>query len=276
MSSNRYHEEIFISTPIGPNATDFEKRKEWWSDCILRIPPMIIWTLDDVRLSERGYAYEMLDDRLPWGIRRERWLENLIEIKDSWSATCLPAGKVRNQVIYIIDNHHHAFYCRYKAYHDDILPRWSHLIHIDQHSDLSPLREVYPVSTAGGGRGDHVNKSSSLQQVANYTNTILDIGSFILPALDSGIISDQIQVRSEYALSQFSTAFDNLEPLWTIIVNIDLDFRAPEMSIEHYDQSITKVRQLINSPQVKCTTIATSPAFIDQERALKVLRDIIS
>ncbi len=271
---HRYHEEIYISTPLGPNATDFEARKSksTWPDHvgygILRIPPMIVWTLDNVRLSDTGYAYEMLDDRIPWGIRRERWLANLVEIKDNRGVIATKEAIHNEQKkVYIIDNHHHAFYCRYKAYHDGILPRWSTLIHIDQHSDLSPLIK--------GGRGDHLNKNSSLQQVATYTNTILDIGSFIIPALDSGIISDQIQVRSEYALSQFSTTFDDLQQYWTIIVNIDLDFRAPEMSIEHYAQTIKKVRQLIASPAVHCVTIATSPAFIEQERALEVLRDIM-
>ncbi len=274
---------MFLSTPLGPNATDFEarKNKSAWPDHvgygILRIPPIITWTIDDVRLSETWYAYEMLDDRLPGGIRRERWLENLVELrhcvlwnKSPWGKETIVDEAIHNKqtkAIYIIDNHHHAFYCRYKSYHDGILPRWSTLIHIDQHSDLSPLIK--------GGRGDHLNKDSSLQQVATYTNTILDIGSFILPALDSGIISDQIQVRSEYALSQFSTTFDDLQQYWTIIVNIDLDFRAPEMSIEHYAQTIKKVRQLIASHQVKCITIATSPAFIDQDRALEVLRDIM-
>jgi len=274
---HRYHEEIYISTPLGPNATDFEarKNKSAWPDNvgygILRIPPMIVWTLDDVYLSDRGFAYEMLDDRIPWGIRRERWLANLVEIKDNRGviATKEAIHNEQKKVIYIIDNHHHAFYCRYKSYHDGILPRWSTLIHIDQHSDLNEL------SLRGTKQSIVINRNSTTKEVATYTNTILDIGSFIIPALDSGIISDQIQVRSEYALSQFSTTFDDLQQYWTIIVNIDLDFRAPEMSIEHYAQTIKKVRQLIASHQVKCITIATSPAFIDQDRALEVLRDIM-
>ncbi len=276
MSHNRYHEEIYISTPIGPNATDIEarKRKSAWPDNvgygILRIPPMIVWTIDDVRLSQTWYAYEMLDDRLPWGIRREKWLANLVEIKDNRGviATKEAIHNEQKKVIYIIDNHHHAFYCRYKAYHDGILPRWSTLIHIDQHSDLNEL------SLRGTKQSIVINRNSTTKEVATYTNTILDIGSFILPALDSGIIIDQIQVRSEYSLLHFhetnSPNHQNAK-----ILNIDLDFRAPEMSIEHYSQTIKKVRELIASPEVKCITIATSPAFIDQDRALEILRDII-
>ena len=47
--------------------------------------------------------------------------------------------------------------------------------------------------------------------------------------------------------------------LRSIILDIDLDFRAPEMSIQEYEKTITQVRKLIFSPQVQCITIATSP-----------------
>lgn len=267
MSYNRYKEEIFVSIPLGPNATDFEKRKKWGSDCMLRVAPMITWKLHDVRLSDRGYAYEMLDDRAADGIKRERWLEKLVEITERGViATKESIQEKPQKSVFIIDNHHHAFYCRYKAYYDGILARWATLIHIDQHSDLSPLSK--------GGRGDLILKESSLDDIASYTNTILDIGSFILPALDAGIISEQIQVRSEYSLIHLEeTKLPNHQN--ANLLDIDLDFRAPEMSIEQYEQTIKKVRELIALSNTKCITIATSPAFIDQTRALEVLRDIV-
>jgi hypothetical protein len=36
----------------------------------------------------------------------------------------------------------------------------------------------------------------------------------------------------------------------TTIIDIDLDFRAPEMGIEQYNQTINRVRNLISSPSV--------------------------
>ncbi|HCB52085.1 TPA: hypothetical protein DEP21_06015, partial [Patescibacteria group bacterium] len=56
-------------------------------------------------------------------------------------------------------------------------------------------------------------------------------------------------------------------------LDIDLDFRAPEMSIEKYSQTIQKIKALISN--AKIITIATSPYFLDQTLALKILKDIL-
>jgi hypothetical protein len=79
-------------------------------------------------------------------------------------------------------------------------------------------------------------------------------------------------ILSEYALLDYDITSLSSKSL---IVDIDLDFRAPEMGIEYYYQTIKKVRQLIALPDVGCITIATSPTYIHQQRALQVLRDII-
>ena len=79
-------------------------------------------------------------------------------------------------------------------------------------------------------------------------------------------------ILSEYALLDYDISLLSSKSL---IVDIDLDFRAPEMGIEYYYQTIKKVRQLIALPDVRCITIATSPTYIHQHRALEVLRDIM-
>ena len=262
-----------MTTPIGNNTIDFKTRKKKWSDAILRIPPLIQWTIDDVCLfsslmqgnysslteTNRGVCYEYVSDS--WKLISSSWLQNLIQL--SWTSI---QKKKKRLHIYIIDNHNHAFYCRYKSYREWILQRRSHLIHIDQHSDLNTL------SLQGTKQSNMISKNMSLSDIANYTNEVLDIASFIKPAKECGLISDYEMILTEYSLLQ-PYNFTSLQP-WTIL-DIDLDFRAPEMSIEHYSQTIHRVKKLISLPQIQCITIATSPTYIDQKRALEILRDIL-
>jgi hypothetical protein len=106
---------------------------------------------------------------------------------------------------------------------------------------------------------------------------VLDIASFIKPAKEIGLISEYEMVLTEYFLLQYevSTIFNHFQPSSSIIVDIDLDFRAPEMGSEYYYQTIKKVRQFIALPEVSCVTIATSPTYIHQQRAIDILRDIL-
>ena len=75
------------------------------------------------------------------------------------------------------------------------------------------------------------------------------------------------QVRSEYKLLTFEYPYKNY------ILDIDLDFRAEEMSIEKFNDTINTTQKLI--PSAKVVTIATSPYFLSQERAIKLLHLIL-
>ena len=54
------------------------------------------------------------------------------------------------------------------------------------------------------------------------------------------------------------------------IFDIDLDFRAPEMGISNFEQTIKNTKNLISS--AKMVTIATSPYFLDQKQALELIK----
>ncbi len=249
----RYDQETFLMKPIGNNTINFWERKEYGSDSILRVPPLIHGSLDDVRLLESGVCYEYVSDK--WKLISASGLESLIQIPRS------------DKDIYIIDNHNHAFSCRWISYLSQHIARGSHLIHIDQHSDYSDPSQYL---------SEFIQETSPekiwLQDIDTYTNEVLTIGSFIKPALDSGFCMSHDMILSEYALLDYDITSLSSKSL---IVDIDLDFRAPEMGIEYYYQTIKKVRQLIALPDVGCITIATSPTYIHQQRALQVLRDII-
>ncbi len=296
---NYYHQTTYLSDPIGNNAIDFVERKKLWSDTTLRIPQMITGTIEDVVITKNSLSrqycgkaihhntvcYQYIDEK--WRLVHDDGLEHLVEIRH-------PQSAIHHPSIYIIDNHNHAFYCRWKSYLAGQISRWSHLIHIDQHSDLNiPMAKSSNLQVASDKSQaiSDINKTSQiiyddtrwslwlaawspLSQVAAYTNEVLDIASFIKPAKEIGLISDYEMILTEYSLLDYNTTVSPSYHDCITIVDIDLDFRAPEMGIEQYTQTIQKIRQMIALPAVWCVTIATSPTYIDQWLALEILRDI--
>jgi len=124
--------------------------------------------------------------------------------------------------------------------HDRVLEfraTWLPVIHIDQHTDMRPVE-------------DWVN-----------------VGNFLRHALDTGFIPGSTQINTEYSLLNFKA------PEHPYILDIDLDFRDPAMSIEAFDKTIQICRWLIANAQI--ITIATSPYFIDQDLALKLLHKLL-
>jgi hypothetical protein len=115
------------------------------------------------------------------------------------------------------------------------------VIHIDQHTDLRPV----------GPEGVHV-------------------GNFLRYALDKKLIPSVTQINTEYSLLHFNTQNPTLN---TSILDIDLDFRHPDMSIEQYDKTIQITKNLIK--KAKIVTIATSPYFLDQNLAMDILHKLL-
>lgn len=170
-----------------------------------------------------------------WELVEYKWLKNFIYIKNS------------NQSIYIFDNHNHAlkyWYYEYKVWN---IPYWFNLIHIDQHTDM--------------------NRSEFELNLENPNFNIYNVWNFIQPAIKSWLINNVEQINTEYKLLHFQTDENNL------VLDIDLDFRAQEMSIEKYSDTIEKTKKLISTSRV--VTIATSPYFLDQELAIKICKELL-
>jgi hypothetical protein len=75
-------------------------------------------------------------------------------------------------------------------------------------------------------------------------------------------------VRSESSF--FSVGKDKLLKSGYIL-DIDLDFWAPEMGI-NFQKCLPKLRLL--TEKASAVTIATSPYFLDQKRALEIIEEI--
>lgn len=129
--------------------------------------------------------------------------------------------------------------------HDRVLefrPEEFPVIHIDQHTDMRPVWL------------DGVN-----------------VGNFLRYALDTHFITWLTQINTEYSLLQFN--IKNLTSK-TYILDIDLDFRHPDMSIQQFEKTIQITKELIK--KAKIITIATSPYFLDQNLALSLLEKLFT
>ncbi|MCB0293008.1 MAG: hypothetical protein KDH97_22325, partial [Calditrichaeota bacterium] len=98
-----------------------------------------------------------------------------------------------------------------------------------------------------------------------YANFELNVGNFIRPALALGIFSEMRLVDSS---SAFERRYDA-----PYVLDIDVDIFAPEMDYIDPAYKLSKIREYIRGADF--ITIATSPFFIDQALALKVVRALL-
>lgn len=226
-----YKTPFLITGNFGNNAFSFAKRP----NPSIYVPSLIKGTLDDARVGEHT-VFEDFDenDKLQPCVG----LKNLLEF--NWRG--VPA--------ILVDNHNHAFYFWYRSGLKNAT-----LIHIDQHKDMRVPPEPFMGKT--------------LQDAFKYTNEVLNVGDYIVPAREAGIVGEIQFVTSESSLDD-EQFFDTKNK----ILNIDLDFFAPELDYIDFEKAKRFIqRQAANASLI---TIATSPFFIDQEMALDVLKNLLN
>jgi hypothetical protein len=141
------------------------------------------------------------------------------------------------------------------------------LIHIDQHKDTRTPESFISEEDA-----------RDLEKVFRYTNTVLNVGNFIPAAQHIGLVKKIVFLDSHYSLELM---MERLKAPWgedpaieeNVILDIDLDFFAPESDYIGNDLKLDVIARLI--PRASVITFATSPYFIEQERALEYLRRIL-
>ena len=100
------------------------------------------------------------------------------------------------------------------------------------------------------------------EKVFYYTNYVLNVGSFIRPALKAGIFDNVVIIDGTEGLK--NSFVDE------IVLDIDMDFFASEMKFVPDDLKIQKIREYIN--RARFITIATSPFFMNQQKAIDMIR----
>lgn len=159
----------------------------------------------------------------------------------------------KNKDVYIFDNHNHAFYFWIKSLSNNMFNKGCKLVHIDQHKDMREP-ENYDVDI------------NDIDDVFRYTNYVLNVGNFIKPALHHNIFSEAIIIDSTYGFG--------LDVEGEIVLDIDLDIFSKDMEYMSYDLRVDKIKEYIDRANV--ITIASSPFFIDQDYAIKVLKELFN
>lgn len=228
-----YANGFFIESPVGNNALSFERRG---AAPRLWVPSLIEGTIDDVRPGER-VVFEDFDEHDV--LQSCTGLEHLVRTE----LAGIPA--------LIVDNHNHAFYFWMEALTAGVLQPGATLVHIDQHRDTRVPERGYD--------------GTSLDDAFHYTNFHLNVGNYIVPAQRAGVVGDAQFVTSGEALSDRSRVGARNK-----ILNIDLDYFAPEMSYIDRDAAREFIHAHLTGTAL--ITIATSPFFIDQLQAIAVLK----
>ena len=109
-------------------------------------------------------------------------------------------------------------------------------------------------------------KGCKLVHVDQHKDTTLNVGSFIKPALKHDIFSEVIIIDSSYGF--------NLDIEGEYVLDIDLDIFSKDMDYIPYDLKVSKIKDLIK--KAKVITIASSPFFIEQDYAIKVLKELFN
>lgn len=246
-----YKKWFFIDKPIWNNEFSFEKR----TNKRLYVPEIIdldINDLDQIRLQDdkEKIAFEdfWFDDKLSTNYG----LKNFYRIKFNWKE------------IVLFDNHNHAFYFWYEARNRWIIGDNNTLIHIDEHADIRDNNKIILKPD-----------SFDLEKIFTFTNEVLNVGDYIIPAQKEGLIWDIIQIRNTINLEDYVERYywnsKTLYKNW-VILNLDLDFFQKELDFIDYD--LKKKVVLDAFEKADFITVCTSPFFIEQDLAIKVFKDL--
>lgn len=103
----------------------------------------------------------------------------------------------------------------------------------------------------------------------DFVHTQTNVGNFISAALNNNIIDEVIQIRSEHALHNMEKLdFQN----YNYILDIDMDFWV-DKSHQEIQSDFEIIRKITDN--VCLITIATSPYFIEQKKAIELIKELL-
>ncbi len=241
-----YNKWFFIESPVWNNEFSFDKRQ----NKKLFVPEIIeAKSFDEIKFQDdlEKIAFEDFDfdDKLSTNY----WLKNFYRFQMWWKEVVL------------FDNHNHAFYFWYEARSRKIIWDKNILIHIDQHAD-----------TRDNGKIISKSDSKSLEKVFDFTNFVLNVWDYIIPAQKEWIIENIVQIRNTKNLEDYLQNFSNKKNNSKIILNLDLDFFASEL--DFIDFELKKKVILDAFEKASYVTVCTSPFFVDQGLAVEKFKEI--
>lgn len=235
-----YKTWFYIDTPIGNNEFHYDERIALWSEGKIFIPNLIQWTVADLEEGSEIVFEEVVDNK----IVSCTGLKHFIKTEYKWIPT------------YIFDNHNHALFFRYRhtKQFEDTKPFV--VIHIDQHADTKPNNAEFRVQNS--------------EWIEDFITTKTNVGNFISAAIHNNIIDEVIQIRSQHALHNMEALdFHN----YNYILDIDVDFREQKTDQE-MESDFEIIKRLVDN--VCLITIASSPYFMNQKKAIEIIRRLLS
>ncbi len=234
-----YREPFYITDPVSNNTFSIKKRIHKR----IYVTSLKEGKVEDVRIGSKIVFEDMDEDGAPIPCLG---LEHFVKT----SLKKIPT--------YIFDNHNHAFtfWCAENA--KGKLQNDALLIHIDQHKDTRKPKSYLSNEDI-----------KDMKKVEIYTNTVLNVGNFIPAAQEAGVIHDVVIIDSIASMDSFEK--DDRE-CKNMILDIDLDFFSNDMEYISSDYKVEFIRDLI--PYASIITIATSPFFIEQRKAIHWLKEI--
>ncbi len=231
----------YITDPIWNNEFHYNERIALWSKGKIFVTNIIQWTGEDLE-EWSEIVFEEIENGQ---VKSCTWLKHFLQTEYKGIPT------------YIFDNHNHALFFRYRytKQFEDTKPFV--VIHIDQHADTKENKNSFNAAHA------------SRQEVMNFTSLGCNVGNFLTSAKDAWIIKEIIQIRSQYALHNMETLDFHT---YNYILDIDVDFREWK-SHEEIKHDSRIIRKIVDN--ICLITIATSPYFMDQKKAIEIISIIL-
>lgn len=241
-----YNKWFFIESPVWNNEFSFDKRQ----NKKLFVPEIIeAKSFGEIRFQDDLEKIAFEDFDFDNKLSTNYWLKNFYRFQMWWKEVVL------------FDNHNHAFYFWYEARSRKIIWDKNILIHIDQHADTRDNDKIISKSD-----------SKSLEKVFDFTNFVLNVWDYIIPAQKEGIIENIVQIRNTKNLEDYLQNFSNIKNNSKIILNLDLDFFASEL--DFIDFELKKEVILDVFEKASYVTVCTSPFFVDQGLAVEKFKEI--
>ena len=241
-----YNKWFFIENPVWNNEFSFDKRQ----NKKLFVPEIIeAKSFDEIKFQDDLEKIAFEDFDFDNKLSTNYWLKNFYRFQMWWKEVVL------------FDNHNHAFYFWYEARSRKIIWDKNILIHIDQHADTRDNDKIISKSD-----------SKSLEKVFDFTNFVLNVWDYIIPAQKEGIIENIVQIRNTKNLEDYLQNFSNRKNNLKIILNLDLDFFASEL--DFIDFELKKKVILDAFEKASYVTVCTSPFFVDQGLAVEKFKEI--
>lgn len=253
-----YSRGFYIKENKGNNVFSFDERKKYRS---LYVPSLKESDNAELIMSDKIAFAEMEDDAEKGYCGIDPFLKLSNDKAD----------------IFIFDNHNHAFYFIYEQVFRNRIPKGLKLVHFDQHRDTRKpdvlFRQINPskqdLKDFFGFDISGLDEVSQLDKAFYYTNAVLNVGNFIYPLIEEGIVEDAVMMTSSY---EMENNIAMLESENGFILDIDLDLFSEDMDYLDYDKKINTINSLIKKASI--ITICTSPFFVSFDRAKKALKDI--